>query len=64
MDPMGRIGESKWATEGSRTSFLNFWTYVAWDNVFSPVLGKAFGQNMRVLDEEHVDELLCATVMM
>ena len=48
----------------SRTSFFNFWTYVVWDNVFFPVLGKAFGQNMRVLDVEDVDDLVGAKVMM
>ena len=64
MDPLAKRGEPKWAIDGKLTSFFNFWAFVAWDNVFAPVLGKAFGQNMRVLDEEHVDELLCATVMM
>jgi hypothetical protein len=64
MDPMGRLGDDKWAVEGSRTSFFNFWTYVAWDNVFAPILGKAFGQDMRVVVIEDVDDLLGATVMM
>ena len=64
MDPMARIGEPKWAVEGSRTPYFNFWFYVAWDNVFAVALGKAFGQNMRVVDIEDVDELLGATVMM
>ena len=64
MDPMARIGEPKWAVEGSRTPYFNFWFYVAWDNVFAPALGKAFGQNMRAVDIEDVDDLLGATVMM
>jgi hypothetical protein len=64
MDPMGRIGEAKWATGGSKTSFYGYWTFVAWDNVFAPALGKAFGQNMRAVDIEDVDDLLGATVMM
>ena len=64
MNPMARNGEAKWQTDGSRTSYFGYWTFVAWDYVFVPVLGKAFGQSMRVLDEENVDELLGATVMM
>ena len=64
IDPMARIEEPEWAVEGSRTSFFNFWFYVAWDNVFAPALGKAFGQNMRVVDIEDVDDLVGAKVMM
>ena len=64
MDPMARIGEPKWAVEGSRTPYFNFWFYVAWDNVFGPALGKAFGQNMRVVDIGDVDDLVGAKVMM
>jgi hypothetical protein len=64
MDPMARIGELKWAVEGSRTPYFNFWFFVAWDNVFGPALTKAFGQNMRVLDIQDVDDLLGTTVMM
>ena len=62
MDPMARIGEPKWAVEGSRTPYFNFWFYVAWDNVFAPALGKAFGQNMRVVDIEDVDDLVGANL--
>ena len=64
MDPMGRMGEAKWATDGSKTKYYGYWTFVAWDNIFAPVLGKAFGQSVHVFDEENVDELLGATVMM
>ena len=64
MGPMRRIGEAKWATDGSRTSFYGYWTYIAWDNVFAPVLTKTFGQSVGVMDEEDLDELLGATVMM
>ena len=64
MDPMARIGEPKWAVEGSRTPYFNFWFYFAWDNVFAPALGKAFGQNMRAVDIEDVDDLVGAKVMM
>ena len=64
MNPMARNGEPEWATDGNLMNYFGYWTFVAWDNVFVPVLGKAFGQSMRVLDEENVDELLGATVMM
>jgi hypothetical protein len=61
---MGKLGNPKWATDGSRTPFFGYWFYIAWDNVFGPALTKAFGQNMRVLDIEDVDDLLGTTVMM
>jgi hypothetical protein len=64
MDPMGKLGNPKWATDGSRTPFFGYWFYIAWDNVFAPVLCKAFGQSVDVLDDGDVDELLGATVMM
>ena len=64
MNPMARNGEQKWATDGSKTRYFNYWTFVAWDNVFAPVLGKAFGLSVGVLDEEDLDDLLGATVMM
>jgi hypothetical protein len=64
MDPMEKIGVAKWRTDGSRTKFYGYWTYVAWDNVFTPILTKAFGASVGVVDEEELDELLGATVMM
>ena len=64
MDPMERMGVAKWRTDGSRTSFYGYWTFVAWDNVFTPILTKAFGTSVGVEDEEELDELLGATVMM
>ena len=64
MDPMERMGVAKWSTDGSKTSFYGYWTYIAWDNVFAPVLTKAFGQSVGVMDEEDLDELLGASVMM
>ena len=41
-----------------------YWTFVAWDNVFAPVLDKAFGVSVRAMDEKNVDDLLGATVIM
>ena len=64
MDPMERMGVAKWRTDGSKTEFYGYWTYVAWDNVFTPILTKAFGASVGVVDEEELDELLGATVMM
>ena len=64
MDPMERMGVSKWRTDGSKTSFYGYWTFVAWDNVFTPILTKSFGASVAVMDEEDLDELLGATVMM
>ena len=64
MDPMERMGVAKWRTDGSKTEFYGYWTYVAWDNVFTPILNKAFGTSVGVEDEEELDELLGATVMM
>ena len=64
MDPMERMGVAKWRTDGSKTSFYGYWTFVAWDNVFTPILTKSFGASVAVMDEEDLDELLGATVMM
>ena len=66
MDPMERMGVAKWRTDGSKTSFYGYWTFVAWDNVFTPILTKSFGPgaSVAVMDEEDLDELLGATVMM
>ena len=64
MDPMERLGVAKWRTDGSKTSFYGYWTFVAWDTVFVPVLFKAFEVSLRVLDEDNLDTLLGLTVMM
>ena len=64
MDPMERLGVANWRTDGSKTSFYGYWTFVAWDNVFTPILTKSFGASVAVMDEEDLDELLGATVMM
>ena len=64
MDPMERMGVAKWRTDGSKTSFYGYWTFVAWDNVFTPILTKSFGASVAVMDEEGMDYLLNTTVMM
>ena len=64
MDPLAKRGEPKWAIDGKLTPFFNYWAFVAWDEVFAPVLSKLFGVSMAVLDEEDVDVLLDTTVMM
>ena len=64
MDPLAKKEEAKWSMDGSRTPYFGYWTFVAWDNDLAPVLGKAFGLSMRVMDEENLDDLLCVTVMM
>ena len=51
-------------TDGSKTAFYGYWTFVAWDNVFTPILTKSFGPSVAVMDEEDLDQLLGATVMM
>ena len=30
MDPMERMGVTKWRTDGSRTAFFGYWTFTAW----------------------------------
>ena len=50
MDPMERLGAAKWRTDGSKTSFYGYWTFVAWDNVFTPILTKSFGASVAVMD--------------
>ena len=64
MDPLAKRGEPKWAIDGKLTPFFNYWAFVAWDEVFAPVLSKLFGVSVAVLDEEDVDVLLDTTVMM
>ncbi len=59
------------ALQGPRTSWAGFvpnyyfeyWTYIAWNNVFGPVLFKAFGRIVSVLDQEDLNALHFATVM-
>ena len=64
MNPLAANGEPKYATEGSRTPFFGFWTYVAWYNAIVPVLQKVVGDIVMVRDEEALDVLLGATVNM
>ena len=64
MDPLAPDGEAKHALDGSKTPYFGWWTYVAWYNVFVPVLTKTFGNVLNVLDEDDLDRLLGATVQM
>jgi hypothetical protein len=50
--------------DGKLTPYFGFWTFVAWIEVFCPVLSKSFGKAITVLDDDIVDTLLNAEVMM
>lgn len=64
MDPLAPDGEAKHALDGSKTPYFGYWTYIAWNNVFTPTLYKTFGPVVNVSDEEDMDKLLEATVNM
>jgi hypothetical protein len=64
MDPLSPDGEPKHALDGSKTPYFGYWAYVAWYNVFVPALSKTFGPVLHVSDEEDMNTLLGATVMM
>jgi hypothetical protein len=64
MNPLAKQGEPTWATDGKLTPYFGYWTFVAWNNVFAPVLQRMFGGIANVVDDKDLDELLDATVMM
>jgi hypothetical protein len=64
MDPLAPDGQPKWATNGSKlTPLFGWWAYYAWEKVFYPVLVKVMGSIVLINDEEDVDALCEAEVM-
>jgi hypothetical protein len=64
MDPLAKKGGPKFNMEGKKTLYFGYLTYIAWNNVFCPVLSKSLGNILTVLGEDDVDALLDAEVMM
>ncbi len=64
MIPLARKGQPKFITDGSRNPFFGFWFYVGWYEVIVPVLQRMLGEVVNIKDEEELDKLLGATVMM
>ena len=64
MDPLAPDGMRKWAHDGSQTALFGYWAYLAWYNVFVPVLSKVYGQVVNADDDESLDLLLGLKVMM
>ena len=64
MDPLAPDGQPKWATNGSKlTPLFGWWAYYGWEKVFYPVLVKVMGPIVLINDEEDVDALCEADVM-
>ena len=63
MDPLAPDGEPKLAVEGRRTPYFGWWAFYAWEEVFYPVFVKIMGSIVLVNDEEDVDALCEAEVM-
>ena len=64
MDPLAPDGQPKWATNGrTLTPYFGWWAFYVWEKVFYPVLVKIMGTIILVNDEDDVDALCEAEVM-
>ena len=43
MNPLAKKGVQKFSTDGKFIPYFGYWTFVAWDHAFVPVLFKSFG---------------------